>query len=128
MVFAERAGRVPPGTRDIEVTVKITRFGGTYNDGAADNLRLLLLEGDGSPAKLPTRVIFSSSSDPLDVPKIRCSWPAQFEQVVIENSTRLDGDWTVANPPIRVEGEERSFEVPVDRAQGLRFWRIRARN
>lgn len=128
MIFAEESSRVPPGTRDIEVTLRITRFSGTYNDGAADSLRLILVEGTGSPSKLPIRVVFSDSQDPQPVRKVRCSWPARFDQVVIESSTRLDGDWTVASPPIQIEGDERSFEVPVDLVQGFRLWRIRARN
>lgn len=36
------AGIVPVGTRTIELSLQITRFGGTSNDGYADNLSLIL--------------------------------------------------------------------------------------
>jgi PEP-CTERM motif len=54
LLFQETTGFVPVGTRSIGVTLSLTRFEGTYNDGYADNLSLVLTAGDvGVPTPVP---------------------------------------------------------------------------
>ena len=43
LVFRQQSGIVPAGTRTIDVKLTMTRYNGTYNDGYADNLSLILL-------------------------------------------------------------------------------------
>jgi hypothetical protein len=38
-----RSQAVPPGTRQVEIKVVMTRTDGAYNDGYADNLSLVLV-------------------------------------------------------------------------------------
>lgn len=126
LVHRDTQSRVPPGTRQIEVTLRMTRFNGSYNDGVAENLELTLLEGSGAPARLPLRVASFRGSSPGEPPKLQCSWPAGLELVIIQSAAQLDGEWSIASPAVRVEGGERSFEVPVEDGLPFRFWRIRA--
>ena len=42
LLFRQETGLVPPGTRTIHVKLTMTRLNGTYNDGYADNLSLIL--------------------------------------------------------------------------------------
>ena len=46
LLFQETSGFVPIGTRSIELTLTMTRFQGSYDDGYADNLSLVLAAGD----------------------------------------------------------------------------------
>lgn len=45
-------GTVPAGTRSIEIALALTRTAGSYNDGCADNLSLML-----QPLPLPAAVL-----------------------------------------------------------------------
>lgn len=126
LVARQDQSAVPPGTRTIEVTIRVSRFTGTYNDGAADNLGLTLLEGSAGPPKLPLRVWFAPGSGPGLAPKIKCTWPAGLSAVVIEQSASPAEGWTPSEADVRVEGDERMFEIPVDGLVPARFWRLRA--
>jgi hypothetical protein len=46
-------GTVPIGTRDILVTLSMTRFSGTANDGYADNLSLVLTDNTPAATSVP---------------------------------------------------------------------------
>lgn len=126
LIFQQDQSAVPPGTRTIEVTIRLRRFTGTYNDGAADNLALTLLEGSAGPPRLPLRVWFAPGAGPGLAPKIKCAWPAGLSAVVIEQSASPAEGWTPSEPEVRIEGDERVFEIPVDGAVPARFWRLRA--
>jgi type VI secretion system secreted protein Hcp len=126
LVSQQGQSAVPPGTRTIEVTIRVSRFTGTYNDGAADNLSLTLLEGSAGPPKLPLRVWFTPGAGPGQAAKLTCAWPAGLAAVVIEQSASPAEGWTPSQPEVRVEGDERMFEIPVDAVVPVRFWRLRA--
>lgn len=51
------SGIVPAGTRTIEVSLQITRFDTTFNDGYADNLSLVLLPPQQTCASLPSDIM-----------------------------------------------------------------------
>ena len=51
LLFRDLMGLVPAGTRSIDVTLTLTRDEGSYDDGYADNLSLVL--SGGSPSAVP---------------------------------------------------------------------------
>lgn len=51
LLFRDLMGLVPVGTRSIDVTLTLTREEGSYDDGYADNLSLVL--SGGSPSAVP---------------------------------------------------------------------------
>jgi hypothetical protein len=53
LLFESTDGLVPVGTRSIDLTLLLSRVDGTYNDGYADNLSLVLTAGEIS---VPTTV------------------------------------------------------------------------
>lgn len=64
MVARNTSGRVPVGTRQIDVLLQMTRTEGDYNDGYADNLSLVLTndtDGDGLSNKVETE---QTNTDP----------------------------------------------------------------
>ncbi|UJR18827.1 hypothetical protein I4U23_021955 [Adineta vaga] len=44
LIFRQKGGRVPNGTRSFQIFVKFTRTGGTYNNGAIDNISFILYQ------------------------------------------------------------------------------------
>ena len=49
LLFRDTTGRVPVGTRSISLTLQMTRTDGSYNDGYADDLSLVLTAADVPP-------------------------------------------------------------------------------
>ncbi|MGD9634448.1 MAG: pentapeptide repeat-containing protein [Pirellulales bacterium] len=61
LLYRDAIGFVPAGTRSIGVDLEMTRFGGSYNDGYADNLSLTLFPP--LPPSAPTPYSFTNILD-----------------------------------------------------------------
>ena len=52
LLFRSASGVIPEGTRSIVVQMDATRFEGSYDDGYADNLSLVVGGGPAGPSRL----------------------------------------------------------------------------
>jgi hypothetical protein len=71
------SGRVPPGTRRVSVRIDATRDEGSYNDGYADNVSLVLGSGAGGPVFHKTVVVRAVSGQV----RVRRPGSAQFVEL-----------------------------------------------
>lgn len=53
LLARQSAGAVPVGTRQVNLTLRMTRTDGSYNDGYADNLSLVFENGSAVATPLP---------------------------------------------------------------------------
>ncbi|MGH9894779.1 MAG: hypothetical protein ACREA0_22930, partial [bacterium] len=105
LLLRSTAGSLPVGTRNIEPTLQMTRFEGTYNDGYADNLSLVLTFVEAVPAnpQIPIPCTGSRCKVPItcNLPQdlgTPCTNPIDLFAFVRRGSDRLSGD-TEARAP-----------------------------
>jgi len=90
-LFRAATNPVPSGTRQIKLLLTMTRQSGSYNDGYADNLSLVLR---GSPTLQITRLTRSAV----------LSWPNNYPGFQLQTTTNLSTQWSLATNSIFVNG------------------------
>jgi len=112
--FRGATNAVPAGTRQILVTLDMTRTSGTYNDGYADNLSLVLRTSTVGPA-----LGIAPAGD-----QVAISWPTNASGFQLESTASLSPpiQWNVANDLVTVVGS--SFVVTNFTHEPQRFYRL----
>ncbi|HTI98552.1 MAG TPA: hypothetical protein VL527_06580 [Dongiaceae bacterium] len=115
LLYREASSAVPAGTRSILVTLQMNRTDGTYNDGYADNLALVLLNSNANP-----RLNISTTTNTVNV-----SWPTTAADWILESSTNLISGWTTnAASPVIVSNQV--IVVVPSHTNARQFFRLRA--
>ncbi len=105
---------VPAGTRQISVTLDMTRTSGSYCDGYADNVSLVLRTGTLGPP-----LAIARAGD-----QVAISWPTNATGFQLESTANLSPpvQWNVSNDLVTVVGN--SFVVTNSIHEAQRFYRL----
>jgi len=115
LLFRGATNAVPAGTRQILVTLDTVRTSGSYNDGYADNLSLVLQTSTVGPA-----LSIAPVGD-----QVAISWLTSAADFHLESTASLSPpvQWNVANDLMTVVGN--SFVVTNYTHEPQRFYRLR---
>jgi hypothetical protein len=113
LLYRRATNAVPAGTRSILLQLQMTLAAGTYIDGYADSLALVLLNSN-----LPPRLNLSATTNLATL-----NWPASAADWQLESTTNLPGGWT--NSPVLTEIIGNSVLAPTSDAAGRQFFRLR---
>jgi len=113
LLFRGTTNAVPAGARLAKLTLTMTRYAGSYNDGIADDLSLVLT------INRPELTI-QSGANPV------VSWPVGAGAWQLQSATNLSGtpQWTDVGPPYQTNTGRIQFAEPAPAVS--RFYRLQA--
>lgn len=114
LLLRQNSAVIPNGTRKLAALLTMTRTDGSYNDGYADNLSLILRAGN-----IPTLAITRNSS------QIQLTWPTNATGFQLETATNLASPtvWSGFPTPPAIVGT--NFFITTALIEPQRYFRLR---